>query len=123
MNRLMHLLAQLAPVLLLLAVAAPVRAEPVVLGLLEQLSPAQQRHIADVYGVKAESVVRVAFRCEGGIWTALPSKMTSVEQLAAAVRDFPSPFAGTVVLNGRAHGHIESRSPSQWRSYADVGFQ
>jgi hypothetical protein len=86
------------------------------LGVLEQLSRAQQTRLEQAYGQKPEAVVRVAFHGEGGAWVAFPGDI-------AAIGQFPAKVAWTVAFDGQARGRLESASPKQWLAYADLGLQ
>jgi hypothetical protein len=111
--------AALAGVLLSAALAllpGPAKAADVVLGILEQLSPAQQKRLESAYGEKGAAVIRVAFHAEGGAWKAFPPDI-------AASGDFPARLAWTVAFDGQARGRLESASPRQWLAYEDVGLQ
>src|SRR5204862_125101 len=97
-------------------VPGPARAADVVLGILEQLSPAQQKRLESAYGEKGAAVVRVAFHAEGGSWKAFPADI-------AAIGDFPARLTWTVAFDGQARGKLESAGPRQWLAYEDVGLQ
>jgi hypothetical protein len=108
----------LAGLLLAALMLAPgaAKAADVILGILEQLSPGQQKRLASVYGETTDAVVRLAFHSEGGGWKAFPTD-------SAAIAAFPARLAWTIALDGRARGRIESASPRQWQAYEDVGMQ
>lgn len=100
----------------LMLAPGPAKAADIVLGILEQLSPGQQKRLASAYGETADAVVRVAFHSDGGGWKPFPTD-------SAAIAAFPARVAWSVALDGRIRGNIESVSPRQWQAHADVGIQ
>jgi hypothetical protein len=109
--------------LVLLALPASAHGATVILGVLEESSPAQQTRLRQAYGQPAAGVIRMAFHGEGGVWRGFPSDIGDAEELAAAVRKFPVRLAWTVALEGRALGRLESSSPGRWLAYEDIGLQ
>jgi hypothetical protein len=109
--------------LVLLALPASAHDAMVILGVLEESSPAQQTRLRQAYGQPAAAVIRIAFHGEGGVWRSFPSDISDAEELAAVVRKFPVRLAWTVALDGRALGHLRSMSPDQWLAYEDIGLQ
>jgi hypothetical protein len=105
--------------------ARPARADDaVVLGVLESLSPAQQRRLTQAYGeASAPALARVLFRKRGGQWESFPAEIPDMNALAAAARPFPAEVEWTVAFDGRPLGRLRSRRPAAWLAYEDVGVQ
>jgi hypothetical protein len=97
--------------------------DDVVVGILEHLSPAQQRRLAGAYGDVGSAVVRVAFRKQAGQWQAFASDVGDLDQLKAATQNFPQKLAWTIAFDGKARGHLESTAPPQWAFYSDLGIE
>jgi hypothetical protein len=115
----------LAAICLVLLALAPAGAHgaSVILGILEETSPAQQTRLREAYGQQAAGVIRIAFHGEGGVWRGFSSDINDSQELAAAVGKFPARLAWTVAHDGRALGRLESRSPGRWLAYEDIGLQ
>jgi hypothetical protein len=71
--------------------------------------------------VSSQPHVRIAFRKSGREWQALPTDFGSPDALAQAANQYPASVKWTVVLHGKALGHISSRNPDVLRWYADIG--
>jgi hypothetical protein len=71
--------------------------------------------------VSSQPHVRIAFRKSGEVWQALPTDFGSPAALAQATHGYPASVQWTVVLNGKALGHLSSRNPDGLRWYADIG--
>jgi hypothetical protein len=113
-----------AALALLLLAASPGRAgDDLVLGILEQLSPAQQQRLEREYRYVGSAVARVAFVKRDGRWQSLAGEAGDVTALAAASDHFPRRLDWTVAFDGRARGHLASANFSRWLAYADIGLQ
>ena len=106
----------------LLVSHAGVAGAPILLGVLESLSPSQQARIAAAYGGPSAAVVRVAFRKSDQGWEAFPGA-ENLDQLQASSANFPASQQWTVAFDGKAIGQVESRRPQQWVAYSDIGLQ
>jgi hypothetical protein len=114
----------IAAVALLLLTAGPASAGgDLVLGILEQLSSAQQLRLEREYGPVGKAIVRVAFAKRDGRWQSLGSEVGGLAALAAATDRFPRRLGWTVAFDGRAQGHLASATPARWQAYSDIGLQ
>ncbi len=93
------------------------------IGILESLSPPEQKQLEANYGITGDAVIRMAFRKIENRWQAFENNADTPETLRTAARLFPQKLTWTVAFDGKARGSITGLTPEAWKFYADFGRQ
>ncbi|HLJ63570.1 MAG TPA: hypothetical protein VKT70_05660 [Stellaceae bacterium] len=97
--------------------------EGTLVGILENLSPPEQKALETNYGIKGDAAIRVAFwKTESG-WQAFDYPAGTLELLHTANRLLPKEVTWTIAFDGKARGSLTGATPGRWELYADIGRQ
>jgi hypothetical protein len=108
-------LGQIA-VLIAISVAAPARADDVLLGILEEVPGVYVRD-------HKTTRVRTVFTHKDGGWAAFKSDCGVPECLTAVTSEYPKEVAWFVGFDGHQVGYVVARTPQDFAYYAHIGLQ